>query len=245
MADNPRDWLWLFDLDNTLHNASHAVFPAMKDKMNAYMAHMLRQGGAAADAASVDALRLAYFQRYGTTLQGLIKHHGVDPTEFLHATHQFDDLDTMLRTERGLQHLFARLPGRKILLTNAPRQYSRDVLRHLGLHQHFVAHIPIEDMRVHGKLSPKPSIPFLRKLLAQQRISAQRCILVEDTLENLQAAKALGMRTVWITRYVKQNIAAGQQKKSAAYVDQTVKSVQQLPRFCRRLLTKTEHNNQD
>jgi FMN phosphatase YigB (HAD superfamily) len=26
-----RNLVWLFDLDNTLHNASHAIFPAIND----------------------------------------------------------------------------------------------------------------------------------------------------------------------------------------------------------------------
>jgi putative hydrolase of the HAD superfamily len=30
--------VWLFDLDNTLHNASHAIFPAIMANMNVYIA---------------------------------------------------------------------------------------------------------------------------------------------------------------------------------------------------------------
>ena len=29
--------IWLFDLDNTLHNASHAIFPKISANMNAYL----------------------------------------------------------------------------------------------------------------------------------------------------------------------------------------------------------------
>jgi putative hydrolase of the HAD superfamily len=41
-------------------------------------------------------------------------------------------------------------------LTNAPADYSRDVVRHLGLHKHFADHVPIETMVVHRQLRPKP-----------------------------------------------------------------------------------------
>ena len=193
---------WLFDLDNTLHNASHAIFPAMHLNMSAYIAKVLQQSGLASDAAAVDAARVGYWQRYGATLLGMVNHHQVRPDDFLREAHRFDDLPTMIRAERGLGRLLRRLPGRKILLTNAPRRYSRDVLRHLGLHKHFARHIPIEAMRVHGRLRPKPSKQMLRKLLAHEKISARRCVLVEDTVAHLKGAKELGMATAWITQYL-------------------------------------------
>ncbi|MFC7289235.1 pyrimidine 5'-nucleotidase [Herminiimonas glaciei] len=235
---------WLFDLDNTLHNASHAIFPAIHHNMNIYIAQVLQQRGLVSDEAAVNAARVAYWQRYGATLLGMVNHHQVRPEDFLREAHRFDDLPTMIRAERGLARLLRRLPGRKILLTNAPRRYSRDVLRHLGLHRHFAKHMPIEAMRVHGRLRPKPSKQMLRKLLAREGISAQRCVLVEDTVSHLKGAKELGMGTAWVTQY----LAADSNKqaltgyratvgctKRPIYVDVKVKSVGQLFRQLHRL----------
>ena len=235
--------LWLFDLDNTLHDASHAIFPAINANMNAFMAQVLGDGETPADAATVDAARLLYWQRYGATLLGMVKHHQVRPEDFLRAAHRFDDLPAMIRAERGLARLLKRLPGRKILLTNAPHNYSRDVMRHLGLHRFFVRHIAIEAMRVHGQLRPKPSRLMLRKLLAREGVAARRCILVEDTVETLKAAKGLGLRTVWITRYLASHpnlrVRGGhlprKLTKRPFYVDVKVKSVTQLPDCLHRL----------
>lgn len=235
---------WLFDLDNTLHNASHAIFPAINLNMNAFIAQVLGKAGAQSDAAAVNAARLAYLQRYGATLLGMMKHHEVRQDDFLHAAHLFDDLASMIRTERGLARLLKRLPGRKILLTNAPRRYSHDVLRHLGLHRYFAKHIPIESMRVHGQLRPKPSRLMLRKLIAKERISAGRCILVEDTVRTLKAAKSLGLRTAWVTQYLSANpdlqqhgglLAQPKLSKRPIYVDVKVKSVRQLADVLHRL----------
>jgi putative hydrolase of the HAD superfamily len=243
---------WLFDLDNTLHDASHAIFPAINANMNAFLARVLGNGDMPADDETVNAARQAYWQRYGATLIGMIKHHGVRADEFLHAAHTFDDLPSMIRAERGLSHLLKRLPGRKILLTNAPRRYALDVLRHLGLHRHFFRHVAVESMRVHGRLRPKPSKAMLRKLLAQEGLRAGRCILVEDTIVNLKAAKAVGLRTAWITGYSEKHGAA--QRKAAQtravnlatdrsimltkrpiYVDVKVKSIRKLPVCLHRL----------
>lgn len=223
--------LWLFDLDNTLHNASHAIFPAINANMNAFIAQALGNAAGPADPEIVNAIRIDYWQRYGATLLGMIKHHAVRQADFLDAAHRFDDVRAMIRAERGLAQLLRRLPGRKILLTNAPYQYSRAVLRHLGLHRHFAAHIPIESMRVHGKLRPKPSRLMLRQLMARQRVSASRCILVEDTAATLKTARALGMRTAWVTQYLN----PPKRSARAVYIDVKVKSVRQLPAQLHRL----------
>jgi len=236
--------VWLFDLDNTLHDASHAIFPAINLNMNAYIARVLQSCGLASDAAAVDAARILYWQRYGATLLGMVKHHAVRSDDFLREAHRFDDLPTMIRAERSLARILRKLPGRKILLTNAPRGYSRDVLRHLGLHRHFARHVPIEAMRVHGQLRPKPSKPMLRKLLAAEGVSARRCILVEDTVANLKGAKALGLRTAWVTQYLSTDStrqavagvhATTRSTKRPDYVDVKVQSVGQLFRQLHRL----------
>ncbi|MDB5726872.1 MAG: pyrimidine 5-nucleotidase, partial [Noviherbaspirillum sp.] len=204
----------------------------------------LGSAGKPADPAAVNAVRLDYWKRYGATLLGLVKHHQVREQDFLRDAHQFDNLSAMIRAERGLGRLLRQLPGRKILLTNAPRRYSHDVMRHLGLHRHFAKHIPIELMRVHRQLRPKPSKPMLRKLIAREKVPARRCILVEDTTENLRSAKALGMRTAWVTQYLGRrndlqrpagDVPPPEMTKRPAFVDVKVKSVRQLARHLHRL----------
>ena len=239
-----RKLTWLFDLDNTLHDASHAIFPAITANMNKAIARVLADGGADATPEAVNAARLAYWRRYGATLLGMVRHHQVRVDDFLHEAHQFDDLTAMIRAERGLGRLLARLPGRKILLTNAPRRYSQQVLRHLGLHRHFAQHVPIEAMTVHRQLRPKPSRLMLRRLLARERIAPGRAVLVEDTVSHLKGARALGMRTVWITGYLASR-PVQQQHSSAhpmlrrgvrpAYVDVKLSSVMGLPGRLRSL----------
>ncbi len=237
MSRQDRNPTWFFDLDNTLHDASHQVFPAINANMNAFIADVLGENGLPADAAIVNAARIGYLRRYGATLLGMVHHHQVRPAEFLSAAHRFDDLASMLRIERGVGRCLARLPGRKILLTNAPQRYSADVLRHFGLRHHFMRHIAIEAMRVHGRLQPKPSKPLLRKLVAEHGVPAHRCILVEDSLVNLEAAKALGMRTVWMTGYLTESGPdVAKTRKRPVYVDVKVQSLRQLFDSLPRLL---------
>lgn len=229
--------VWLFDLDNTLHDASHAIFPAISANMNVYIARVLTSVDGAPSQAQIDAARIGYWQRYGATLLGMVRHHQVDAAHFLQETHALGSaaaLGRLMQFERGLGRLLRRLPGRKILLTNAPRLYSRTVLRQLGLQRHFERHIAIEDMQVHRQLRPKPSKLMLRRLLRKHGLAAGRCILVEDTLANLRPARQLGMRTAWVTQYLRVRDASGSASlarmlKRPAYVDVKVKSVRQLP----------------
>ncbi len=232
--------VWLFDLDNTLHDASHAIFPAISANMNVYIGRVLGDGVTPASQAAVDAARLGYWKRYGATLLGMIRHHGVSAADFLHMTHDIGALDKLVRAEKGLGTLLRRLPGRKILLTNAPTRYSTDVMRHLGLGRHFAHHVAIEHMHVHRQLRPKPSSLMLRRLLRKHGVAARRCILVEDTLANLKSASRLGLRTVWVTQYLRMSDPIGKAPlprtlKRPGYVDVKVKSVRQLPARLHRL----------
>ncbi|WP_374399504.1 pyrimidine 5'-nucleotidase [Niveibacterium sp.] len=183
--------VWLFDLDNTLHDASPHIFPHINRSMTDYLMRHLQL-----DEAAADALRVDYWHRYGATLLGLMRNHGTDPAHFLHETHQFPQLRRMLVFNRALAGRLRQLPGRKVLFSNAPAAYAHAVLRGIGLERSFEAVFGIEQLG----LQPKPQTRAFRRVLHALRLPAHRCVLVEDTLPNLRAAKALGMGTVWINR---------------------------------------------
>lgn len=205
--------VWLFDLDNTLHDANPHIFPAMSQAMLDYVAEKVGVGETAAKA-----LRDEYWQRYGATLTGLVRHHGIDPHDFLARTHDFlDDLPRMLVFEPGLRHALERLPGRKILFSNAPRLYVKAVLTQIGIRRQFDSLWTIERLR----FVPKPHLAAFRRLLRAERLNPRRCIFVEDSPANLRAAKRLGMKTVLVAPAV----------RAPAYVDVLVKSALELPRL--------------
>lgn len=184
---------WLLDLDNTLHDAGADIMPRINRDMTAYVARTL---DVPSDEAS--AVRVQYWRRYGATLLGMIRHHSVDPHEFLRETHRFPDLHELVRKQHALVGLLRRLPGRKILLTNAPRDYAQGVLQHLGIARILDRVICIEDMRFAGVWQPKPSVAMMRRLAASLRVDPHRCVLVEDSMENLLAARQCGMKTIWV-----------------------------------------------
>jgi putative hydrolase of the HAD superfamily len=198
--------VWLFDLDNTLHDANPHIFPHINRSMTAYLARHL-----ALDEAAANALRVHYWQRYGATLLGLMRHHGTDPHHFLAETHRFESLAELMVFHHALKTMLRRLPGTKIVFSNGPRAYAEAVIAAMGLRSRFRAVFGIEDMGFH----PKPGMRAYRHLLRTHRLDPRRCVLVEDTAENLGTAKRLGMRTVWVSRSLRQ----------PAYVDYKLASV--------------------
>jgi putative hydrolase of the HAD superfamily len=191
--------VWFFDLDNTLHDASHRIFGEMNRSMSEWLVANLE-----VEPAEADRLRTDYWHRYGTTLLGLIRHHGVDPHAFLDATHSFVTdplLGELIRAERGLSELFRRLPGRKVLITNAPAVYTATVLREIGLSRIVRRRYHIEQMRLLGRFRPKPSPSMFRMLLAKEKVHPAHAVLIEDSVLNLRGARSIGMRGVYVRGY--------------------------------------------
>ena len=202
---------WIFDLDNTLHNASPHIFPHINRAMTEYL-----QSELGVDADEAGALRQQYWKRYGATLLGLMRHHGTDPRHFLWHTHQIPDLERMLVREPLLRATLRRLPGRKFIFSNAPVHYSRAVLKALAIADLFDAVFSIESTR----FRPKPDVHGFLRLVRANRLRARRCIMVEDTLANLRTAKKLGMKTVWVSR----------ERRAPRYVDLRIANLGELRR---------------
>jgi putative hydrolase of the HAD superfamily len=221
--------VWLFDLDNTLHNASHAAFAGIHERMTDYM---VRELGISLHEA--DRLRSRYWHRYGATLLGLIRHHGVNAAHFLHDTHLLPGLEDRVHGHAADLHALARLPGRKYILTNAPAAYTARVLGVLGIKQLFDGVVCIEDMHMFGHLRPKPDARMLRRLAARLKVPPARCVLVEDTLEHQKSARRVGMRTVWMQGWTRQAGAGPAVSRrltlTPAYVDRRVNRLARLRR---------------
>ncbi len=208
--------VWVFDLDNTLHNATPHIFPHINRSMTAYLQEHLQL-----DEAAASALRVHYWQRYGATMSGLMRHHGTRPEHFLWHTHQFPELERMVLREPRLRHVLKALPGKKVVFSNAPEHYVHAVLKLLRVADLFDDVMAVE----HTRFRPKPDESGFRRLLKKHRLRAAQCVMVEDSLENLRTAKRLGMRTVWVTA----------ESKGSPDVDVKVRDVMQLPGVLHRL----------
>ena len=178
---------WIFDLDNTLYPPSARLFDLIDDRMGAFIMRLL-------DVDAVEARRVQkqYFHDHGTTMAGLMRHHGVHPEDFLADVHDIalDRLSVDDRFRAGL----ARLPGRRLVFTNADADYAERVLKARGIADLFDG---ICDIRSTA-YTPKPDPAAYAAMVAHLAVDPATSLFVEDMARNLTPAKALGMTTVWL-----------------------------------------------
>ena len=178
---------WIFDLDNCLYPASTRLFSLIDERMGAYIQRLL-----GCDSIEAKSVQKRHFHEHGTTLAGLMKEHGVDPTEFLDDVHDIP-LDRVQCDER-LGRLLARLPGRRFVFTNGDAPYARRVLEAIGVDAHFDDLHDIQD----SSYRPKPDPHGYELLCERFGIDPDHALLADDMVQNLAPAKALGMTTVWV-----------------------------------------------
>jgi putative hydrolase of the HAD superfamily len=191
---------WLFDLDNTLYPPDTGFRAAIETRITDYTQRLT-----GLPRAEAYALQKRYLAEHGLTLRGLMIHHGVDPDEF-HA--QFQDLSMeFLARDEALVEALARLPGRRLIFTNADAGHAQRVMVRLGLDHLFddVFHIASADF------IPKPSPDAFARLGAAHAIEPRATCFFEDMQRNLEPAAALGMTTVLV--------GAGADTERAGYVD--------------------------
>ncbi|STZ77135.1 pyrimidine 5'-nucleotidase [Bergeriella denitrificans] len=212
------DTVWLFDLDNTLHNADAGIFGLINRAMTDYMAQRLHL-----DTEAASKLRQDYWHRYGATLAGLSIHHPeIDIHEFLRESHPLADILAALSPIAGTRDALARLPGRKAVFSNGPSFYVAAVIDALGLGDAFERLLGTDDFG----LLYKPDAQSYRNVCAMLDTDPARCIMVDDSPANLHAAKALGMRTVWY----------GAQAHALPFVDAAARNMAELAEAGLRVL---------
>jgi putative hydrolase of the HAD superfamily len=178
---------WIFDLDNTLYRLSPRMMAEIDGHMRAFVADYL-----GVDAEEARRIQKNYFRRYGLTLRGLMIHHGLDPARYAAALVELDLADVV--PDPALAAAIHRLPGRKIIYTNAFSNHSRRMLDHLGLAVCFEC---VHDIEAAGFL-PKPSDEAFAELVRRQGIVPERTAFIDDVAANLAPAARLGMTTVWV-----------------------------------------------
>lgn len=140
------------------------------------------------------ALHQQYLREFGSTIEGLIHHHQVDPMFF---NKQVDDalpLEDLLEEDVRLQRTLARFDRTKVklwLLTNAHVTHAWRVVRILGVERYFEG-ITFCDY-ASGKLVLKPS----QKMYAAAERDAdvgvvENCFFVDNSAQNCVAAESRG-----------------------------------------------------
>ena len=179
---------WVFDLDNTLYPHHSNLFSQIDVKMTAYVSELLKLPREAARK-----LQKELYLEYGTTLNGLMNRHGIDPDDFLEKVHDIDY--SWLKPDPVLGAAIRQLPGPQVHLhqrqsrprraDGAAARHPRPFRRHLRHHR--------------GRAQPRSRRRETYDLfLASYGVAGPNAVMFEDLARNLAVPKALGMTTVLI-----------------------------------------------
>lgn len=180
--------LFVFDLDNTLYPPHVHLWRVVDARIEQYVQERL-----GVDPPTAGRIRRGFLEEYGTTLRGLMHHHGVSPGEYLEFVHDVP-IPEIVPSRPELGAMLASLPGRKVVFTNGSESYARRVLSALGVADLMDGIFGIEFMEYVAKPSPYP----YGKLLRETGASPGESLFCEDLRENLRPARDLGMFTVWV-----------------------------------------------
>jgi putative hydrolase of the HAD superfamily len=178
---------WVFDLDNTLYPANCDLWPKIDQRITLYLAYLF-----GLDGISSRALQKYYYERYSTTLRGLMEEHGIGPEEFLNFTHDIDR--SSLLPDLALASAITALPGRKLILTNGSREHALRTARALGLEAMFDDIFDIAD----ADFVPKPAAATYERFFERHAVDPGRAVIFDDLAINLIIPHDRGMRTVLV-----------------------------------------------
>jgi len=178
---------WVFDLDNTLYPAGSPVWPQIDARITAFVAGLF-----GVDGMSARALQKYYYQRYGTTLRGLMIEHDLDPQLFLDFAHDIDR--SALAADEALALAISKLPGRRYILTSGSHGHAMKTTAHLKIDHLFDGVFDIAA----GDFIPKPDERTYRRFVERFGIDPARAAMFEDIPRNLEVPHRLGMTTVLV-----------------------------------------------
>ncbi|MCF6305464.1 MAG: pyrimidine 5'-nucleotidase, partial [Rhodobacteraceae bacterium] len=176
---------WVFDLDHTLYPASSTLFLQLEAKMEAFLIREL-----AVDLPQAKKLRAEYWREHGTTLAGMMHHHGTDPVTYLD---EVQDIDfSCLLPDPALATAIQNLPGRKIIYTNGSSGYAKNAVDALGLTGVFDGLYGID----HAGYISKPHKIAFERVFGSVNLDHKNAVMFEDDPRNLAVPHNMGLKTV-------------------------------------------------
>jgi putative hydrolase of the HAD superfamily len=189
---NPADLrVLLIDLDDTLYPHDTGVWEMIKARMQQYM---LEEMGFSPE--ETPPLRERLWKQYGTTLRGLQVEYEVDMAAYLAYVHDVP-AESRLSPDPELAYMLDSFSQRKFIFTNASAAHARRIMDCLEVAAQFDGIIDIYAMAPHCK----PQTQAFHKALTLVNEPPEACLLVDDSPDNLNAARSLGMATVSIGRH--------------------------------------------
>ncbi|KAA8644145.1 hypothetical protein EYZ11_001719 [Aspergillus tanneri] len=191
---DPRPVLF-FDIDNCLYSRGCNIFDEMQKLINKFFTTHL--------SLTVDDahhLHMKYYKQYGLAIEGLARHHKIDPLVFNHEVDDALPLDNILKPDPKLRKLLEDIDRDKVrlwLLTNAYVTHAKRVIKLLGVDDMFEGVTYCDYSQT--PLVCKPSQTMYEKAEKEAKApSKDKCYFVDDSHLNCKHAADRG----WITAHL-------------------------------------------
>ncbi|OJJ47224.1 hypothetical protein ASPZODRAFT_25287 [Penicilliopsis zonata CBS 506.65] len=185
--------VFFFDIDNCLYSRKNNIHDEMQVLIDKFFVEHL-----SLSAADATMLHKKYYQQYGLALEGLTRHHRIDPLEFNREVDDALPLDEILSPNPVLRELLEDIDTTKVkpwLLTNAYVTHGKRVVKLLGVADLFEGITYCDYSQT--PLVCKPSQDMYAKAEAEAGApSTESCYFIDDSALNCKHAQARGWNTV-------------------------------------------------
>jgi len=179
----------IFDLDDTLYPPTSGVWDAIGARINQFLLDNLKL-----TPESVNEVRQYLFNTYGTTLRGLQTEYGIDPYKYLNYIHNIP-LESFLQPNPALKQMLKKISSRKVIFTNSDQNHALRVLGQLQLDGIFERIIDVLDVAPYCKPQTEA---FEKALHLIGNPDPTHCLIVDDSLRNIQTARDMGFKTILV-----------------------------------------------
>ncbi|KAK2606076.1 putative suppressor of disruption of TFIIS [Conoideocrella luteorostrata] len=182
-----------FDIDNCLYSRSTKVQDLMAELIDKYFAKHL-------ELPWDEAVRLhkEYYTSYGLAIEGLVRHHQIDPLKYNAEVDDALPLQDIIKPDPELRKLLEDIDKSKVtvwLFTNAYVTHAKRVVRLLGVEDLFDG-LTFCDYS-EEPLICKPHPDMYKKGMREASVSeAKDCYFVDDSFLNCTKAKDFGWTAV-------------------------------------------------
>ncbi|KAH8794927.1 HAD-like domain-containing protein [Hyaloscypha finlandica] len=190
MADNRP--VFFFDIDNCLYPKSKRVHDHMSELIDQYFIKHL-------ELSREDAYKLhqEYYKTYGLAIEGLVRHHKIDPLEY---NRQVDDalpLESIIFPDPALRKLLQDIDKSRVklwLFTNAYVTHGQRVVRLLKVDDLFEGMTFCDYAQ--DTMICKPHPEMFAKAMREAKVKEMKdCYFVDDSFLNCKKAEELGWST--------------------------------------------------
>ncbi|KAG5932131.1 hypothetical protein E4U60_005465 [Claviceps pazoutovae] len=178
-----------FDVDNCLYSPSTKVQDLMVDLIDQYFAKHL-------ELPWDEAVRLhkEYYTNYGLAIEGLVRHHQIDPLAYNAEVDDALPLQDIIKSDAELRRLLQDIDRSKVkvwLFTNAYVTHAKRVVRLLGVEDMFDG-LTFCDYSSRPLIC-KPDPKMYQKAMQEAGVSdVKDCFFVDDSYLNCTKAKDFG-----------------------------------------------------